>query len=182
MQTDDAIAQKMALKVRINIDKARIKALDANKVNREKYLAKIQAYASSLKPLLNNVGVAKIILAVLYLGKGSKTTGWITLGNSNPQIIEGFLQLMRRCYDVEESKFRCTVQLKADQNIEEIEQFWSKITKIPKNQFYSSRVDPRTVGIPTRKLDYRGVCRIDYFSADIFQELMAIGKIITMGP
>jgi len=85
---------------------------------------------------------------------------------------------MRKCYTIDEKKFRCTVLCRADQDTKALEKFWLKITKIPSSQFYKTRMDPRTAGKPSRKLDYKGVCVIDYFSADIFLDLMQIPKTI----
>ena len=93
-----------------------------------------------------------------------------------------FLYLLRYCYDIDEKKLRCTVQSRADQNVGELEKFWSKITEIPPSQFYKTRIDSRTIGKKSKKLNYKGVCRIDYFSGDLFIELMQIPKIIYKGP
>ena len=93
-----------------------------------------------------------------------------------------FLHLLRFCYNIEESKFRCTVQCRADQDIAKLEKFWGKVTKIQRSKFYSTRIDPRTIGKKSENLEYKGVCVIYYFSADIFWDLMYIPKIIYKGP
>ena len=103
------------------------------------------------------------------------------LGNSEPLVIRLFLNLLRYCYNIDESKFRCTLQCRADQNIPKLEKFWSQITNIPLAQFYKARIDPRTIGKPSNNPNYKGVCRIDYFSGDIFMELKQIMSLI-LGP
>lgn len=130
--------------------------------------------------LLQDIHTAKIMLTTLYLGEGSKSKGRcsVTFGNSNPEIIQIFLMLFRRCYNVQESKFRCTVQCRSDQNKDSLRLFWSSITAIPDNQFYATRVDQRSVGKHSRNSTYRGVCRIDYFSSEIFTDLMEAGNIL----
>ena len=116
---------------------------------------------------------------MLYLGEGAKSSrGSVCFGNSDPFIISLFLNLVRKCYKVDEKKFRCTVLCRADQSVGNLEKFWLKITKIPKSQFYKTRIDARTIGKPTKKLDYKGVCVINYFSADIFLDLMQIPRTI----
>jgi hypothetical protein len=136
-----------------------------------------------MKELIQQRDIAKIALAMLYLGEGSKCTkGSLMFGNSNPGIIRLFLNLLRSCYNIDEKKFRCTLQCRADQNIKKLEKFWSQTTGVPPNQFYQARIDKRTIGKPSKKPDYKGVCRIDYFSADIFNELLQIVKIIQTGP
>ena len=67
---------------------------------------------------------------------------------------------------------------RADQNTKKLEKFWSNITRIPLSQFYKPRKDARTIGKPTKRKDYKGVCKIDYFSADIYTELMMIPRTI----
>src|SRR3989344_175092 len=155
-------------------------ALIVNKERRRKYLESIIIRNQHLSSILKDVNVAKVVLATLYLGEGAKSInrGSLYFGNSDPFIIEMFLSLMRRCYKVDESKFRCPILCRADQDIKLLENFWRKITKIPKAQFYKTRIDPRTIGKSSRNLNYRGVCKIDYFSADIFLDLMHIPKVI----
>lgn len=150
-----------------------------NKERREKYLESIVNRNRHLALLLKNKNTAKIALAILYLGEGAKTKrGSLMFGNSDPYIINLFLHLLRFCYNIDEKKFRCTLQCRADQNIIKLEKFWGETTKIPLSQFYKARIDPRTIGKTSKNIDYKGVCRIDYFSADIFLDLMQIPKTI----
>ena len=168
--------KKMNLKI---AEKGRAIALIVNRAKRERYLKSITDRNKYLAGSLKNKDTAKIAIAMLYLGEGSKTQkGSLIFGNSSPFIISLFLYLLRYCYDIDEKKFRCTLQCRADQNIKGLEKFWSQITKISLSQFYKARVDSRTIGKPSKKLDYKGVCRIDYFSSDVFLDLMSISKII----
>lgn len=162
-----------------NTARGRLKALEINKINRKKYLESVENRVKHLGKLIENKDIAKIAIAMIYLGEGSKTRrGSLMLGNSDPDIIRLFLHLLRFCYDINESKFRCTLQARADQHIKKLEKFWSITTNIPLAQFYKARIDPRTIGKISKKNDYKGVCRIDYFSADIYTELMKIAEII----
>ncbi|MEK9154717.1 MAG: hypothetical protein AAB596_01445 [Patescibacteria group bacterium] len=170
--------QKIKKLMENNINKGREIALAVNKEKRRAYLESVKNRIEHLQNIAENKDVAKIMIAMLYLGEGSKTRrGSIMIGNSDPKIINLFLRLLRYCYYIDEKKFRCTVQCRADQNIKKLEKFWAKITGIPLNQFYNARVDSRTIGQKSRNLDYKGVCRIDYFSADIFNEIMKIIEI-----
>lgn len=166
-----------------NIQKGRAIALIANKIKRKKYLHLIKKENKHLAGVLkDDVNTAKIALTMLYLGEGKKkTAGSLVFGNSNPSIISLFLKLLRQCYDIDEKKFRCTLQCRADQDIKKLEFFWSKTTSIPLSQFYKARIDSRTIGKFSKKQDYKGVCRIDYFSAQIYTELRCIGDILTTG-
>ncbi len=165
---------------KFNLNKARKIALAAKRVKRENYLKSITERNKHLAITLRDRDVAKIALAMLYLGEGSKTPrGSLMFGNSDPFIISLFLGLLRYCYNINESKLRFTLQCRADQNVKKLERFWSKKTKIPHSRFYKAQIDPRTVGKRTKKKSYKGVCRIDYFSADIYNDIKMIGEIIT---
>jgi hypothetical protein len=163
-----------------NLEKARKVALLIQKKKRKNYLESLKNRNTHLAQLIRNPNVAKIALAVLYLGEGRKNIKRSSLmfGNSDPNIVKFFLDLLRVCYNIDESKFRCTVQCRADQKIEELEKFWQDITKVSPSQFYKTRIDPRTVGKISKKPEYRGVCRIDYFSAELLIELLQISEII----
>jgi hypothetical protein len=163
--------------------KARISAVEAKKAARLKEKEDIWKENVHLIEKIRDKDTAKIVLAMLYLGEGMKKRerGFLMFGNSDPVTIGLFLSLFRLVYKTDESKFRCTLQCRADQNIEKLENFWSDVTNIPLKQFYKARVDPRTIGKPSRKLDYKGVCRIDYFSAKIFSELLEVPKMIYKG-
>ncbi len=176
--------KKIDKAIRDNSRKGMEVARIVNKERREKYLKSIVNRNKHLSSILKDINIAKIVLSVLYLAEGAKSLsrGSLYFGNSDPFIIDMFLYLMRRCYKIDESKFRCTILCRADQNTVDLENFWSKITKIPLKQFYKTRIDPRTIGKPSRKLNYKGVCKIDYFSADLFLDLMHIPKIIYKGP
>ncbi|MBI4085772.1 MAG: hypothetical protein HY433_00820 [Candidatus Liptonbacteria bacterium] len=174
--------QKELLNKRIEerIKGGRFVATETNRKKREKYLENIKKNIKHLALLIQKSDVGKIALAMLYFGEGSKTRkGSLMFGNSDPRIISLFLRLLRTCYSIDEKKFRCTLQCRADQDIRKLEKFWSGITKISPTLFYKARIDARTIGKPSKKLDYKGVCRIDYFSADIYNELKIIAEDIS---
>lgn len=171
----DKQKKRISVIVLKNIKRGRASALKVNKLRRQEYLDSVAKRVNHLGVLVCDKNVAKIALAMLYLGEGSKTRkGSLMFGNSDPEIIKLFLGLLRLCYKIDEHKFRCTVQLRADQDIKKLEKFWHIATKIPTKQFYKARVDARTIGKISKKPEYKGVCRIDYFSADIFNELKKI--------
>lgn len=125
-----------------------------------------------------NLATRKIALAMLYVAEGHKHKSAITFGNSDVDIIRIFLKLLRTVYILDETKFRATVQCRADQNIDELKYFWNKVTKISLSQFSKTQIDKRTIGKPTKRTEYKGVCRIDYYSAYIDKELKYIARTI----
>ncbi|MBI5003613.1 hypothetical protein HZC00_00780 [Candidatus Kaiserbacteria bacterium] len=163
-------------------EKGRAVALASKRVQRNQYIDDLRLKNAHLPNLLlQNIHNAKIALAILYLAEGGKhQSGSMMFGNSDPNIISLFLKLLHVVYDkIEDSKFRCTVQCRADQDIKSLERFWSRLTNIPLSQFYKARIDARTVGKISRKKDYKGVCRIDYFSAHVYNDLLVAGKVIS---
>jgi|SRR3989344_1478890 len=167
-------------KIKDNCKKGMEVAWIINKKRRKKYLESIVDRNKHLAKIFKNKDVGKIALSMLYLGEGTKSLdrGSLRFGNSDSFIIGLFLNLMRKYYKVDEKKFRCTILCRADQNVVDLEKFWQEITKIPKSQFYKARIDARTIGKPSQKINYRGVCAIDYFSADTFLDLMQIPKTV----
>jgi len=121
---------------------------------------------------------AKLCLAMLYLGEGYKAGEIFRFGNSDPRIIRLFLKLLRTNFSITETKLHGKVQCRADQNIDQLQIFWSRLTRIPLDQFLTPQVDKRTLGKPTKKVDYKGVFVIEYYSKDLFLEVKFISDII----
>ncbi len=160
--------------------KARESAVQANTKKRELYLNSLKLRNQHLQDSIEDCDTAKIALVMLYLGEGSKTKrGGLYLGNSDPRVIKLFLGLLNRCYVIDKTKFRATVQCRADQDIEVLESHWSIVTGIPRTQFYTARIDSRTYGKPSINPNYKGVLRIDYFSAEIFNDIISVIEILT---
>jgi hypothetical protein len=166
------------------LQKARKYARQAIEAKKQRKINAIRNNNSRFSGIITDKDIAKVALVSLYLGEGFKNPkrGSLAFGNSDAFIISFFLYLLRISYNIDEGKFRCTVQCRADQDAEFLKKYWSGITNIPLAQFYKSLIDPRTVGKPSKKADYKGVCKIDYFSADIFHELLELPKIIFKGP
>jgi len=181
LKLSDRQEEKLSQNINRKLIKARAQSVLVQKNKREKYFYNLKNDNLNFINLLNdNKEVAKLVLAALYLGEGSKSmNGSLRLGNSDPGIIKLFLKLLRICYAIDEAKFRGTVLCRADQDTKILDNFWAKTTGISKKQFYKARIDPRTIGKPSRKLDYRGVCVIDYFSAVIFHDLLTLSKMMS---
>lgn len=171
-----------------NITKARSIALKANKIKRDKYLNEITKLNLPIAKNIQNIRTAKIALAMLCLGEGSKSTKRTSFyfGNSDPNIIVIFLELLKKCFYFDIKKVRCTVQCRADQDTYALEKFWRQVTGIPKDFFYTPRIDPRTIGKPTLNSNYKGVLRIDYFDNSVRLELESLANLVynrlTNGP
>lgn len=87
--------------------------------------------------------------------------------------------LLKRCCGIEVGEARCRISYRADQDPDYLEDFWSNLTKILRTNFYKTKPDPRTVGKPTLRSDYKGVCALTRKGTDIQLELQAIADIIS---
>lgn len=171
--------EKIRINNKINLEKARKLAKKVKLLKIEEKLKYIYNQNKYLSKIFINRNVGKIVLSMIYFAEGgSGNRSSLMFGNSKQIMVEIFLHLLRNCYNIDENKFRCTLQCRADQDINKLEQFWSKITKIPLKLFYKARVDPRSVGKVTKNKDYLGVCRIDYYDVKILHELQQIVIIL----
>lgn len=163
-----------------NMENCRRLSIAAFKRKKQERTERIRNKYLYLSNYLADKDFALIVLATLYLGEGTKGEhGCITFGNSNAEIIKLFISLLRKCFCLDEKKFRCTVQGRSDMDLRGAEHFWSRVTGVPLKQFYAARIDPRTVGKKSLKIGYKGVCRIDYLSSGVFNELIGIGGILS---
>lgn len=132
-----------------------------------------------LAEILRDKEVSKIALAMLYLGEGAKSEhDGVRFGNSNPNIIRLFLDLFMKCYQVDVSKFRIRIQCRADQNFKSLEKFWRAVINMHGVRFYPTWSDKRTIGKPTKRQEYMGVCCISYLDTKIQFELVNVGNLL----
>lgn len=176
-------AQKFRIKLlsENNLQNARLKAQLAARHKRQCRLDNFRIDNVKIANLLEDKQISKLVVSCLYLAEGGKKrSGSLCFGNSDPGIIKLFLYTLRKTYNVDELKFRCTLQCRADQDVKKLEAFWQKTTNINFKQFYHAQIDKRSIGKTTKKKDYKGVCRIDYLDGKVFDEIMVIGKVICL--
>lgn len=122
----------------------------------------------------------KINLAILHKGEGSKyDSGYhgLALGNSDARVLKLYISLLERCYGIKHEQFRCRLMGRGDQDMGELQKYWSKELAIPPRCFYKSYLDARTLGKPTKRLNYQGVCVVSCKGADIQVELEMIADL-----
>jgi len=177
------VSQRKRIKQKI-IDSGAIGRPIAAKLLKEKmdrWKQRIRNKVGYFKQLpLQNPEIAKLICGLLYLCEGAKypSTRCLIFGNSDPKIIVAFLNLFKKYFHIQEEKLRCRVIPRWDQNIDELQEFWSNITDIPLERFYKTTPDKRTRGKITNKKDYKGVCTIQYCSTSLQFELQSIGETV----
>ncbi len=80
----------------------------------------------------------------LYLGDGEKTYENVRIINSDPEIIRVAAKWFRNVCGLKTKNFRPRVYLYPDTDIQKTIAYWSKILKVPKNQFMKVQIDRRT--------------------------------------
>lgn len=175
----DSYQMKLAQISRSHLDKVRLYAVAKNKMILNARLDKLR---SKNKHLISKIDKSTgiIILSMLYWAEGTKYPSHRNLqfGNSDPGMIKLYITLLRLCFDIDEPKFRLAVQCRSDQNQDDLSDYWAEITAIPRVQHYKPRVDSRSIGKPTKKKSYKGVCVIDYFDSSLQCELQYFGQLL----
>lgn len=117
--------------------------------------------------------LSKLCCALLYWCEGNKGRDtMVRFTNSDPKLIQIFLSLLRKGFDINESKFRALIHLHQYHNEEKQKLLWHEITKIPLNQFNRTYWKPNT---GKRKHDnYPGCIAISYYNAEVAKELTTI--------
>ncbi|MGB8643908.1 MAG: hypothetical protein WCF84_01610 [Anaerolineae bacterium] len=146
-----------------------------NRLQKQKRLQAAQDEALPIaKKLAEDGDALKLMAAALYVGEGSKGEGSFSFSNSDPQVIRAWMALLRRNFDIDESKFACQLAISEGMDEEGLKQFWSDATKIPRDKFIRSSINTRPV--KKQREGYKGVCIVHYYSLAIRRFLDALAK------
>ena len=156
-------------------DDGRMRGKKTNENKRLALLAKIDKNCGVLVNKTYDINDYKLFLALLYWGEGAKTSNGVDFINSDPEMIEIYLLLFRNSFIINEDKFRVRIHLHDYHNQEEMLDYWSKITAIPKNHF--SIYNKPNTGI-SKKPGYKGCLSIRYGDSRIMKEIHIIIKRI----
>lgn len=159
-------------------------AIEANRKKVEKWKREVRQRVKHYGQLAHkNPEIEKLICGILYLCEGAKypSTRCLIFGNTDPIMIRYFLNLLRKSFSINTERLRCRVMYRWDQDIDELNKYWSGITGIPLHHFFKTSPDKRTKGKPTLKNNYKGVCSIQYPNTSLQFELQSIGEAIIKG-
>lgn len=116
----------------------------------------------------------------LYWGEGNKTTPYSTiLSNSNPQMIRFFVFWLTKILKIPINKIKAKIHIYQDMNIENEVNFWSKLTKIPKENFTKPYVKPTTLAGLTYQGFSHGTCNIIYHHRDTAERIIMGLKLMS---
>lgn len=79
----------------------------------------------------------------LYLGEGMKSQESVRIINSDPEIIKISIKWFKEICGLSVQNFNLAIHAYPDNNIKKTIAYWSKITRIPKNQFGKTQIDKR---------------------------------------
>lgn len=130
-----------------SIEKRRASRLKNISIKREAIVSKAKKDFSSITSR-----ELKIIGAMLYWGEGRKAGNWsVSVANSDPLLIKVIMRFFREICNVPEEKFRAQIHIFEGANIKKSEEYWSKITNIPRKQFIKTYSKPNKSSLQKRK-------------------------------
>jgi hypothetical protein len=126
------------------------------------------------KKLAEDRHALQLMAAALYVGEGAKGESAFSFGNSDPQVIRTWMALLRRNFEIDESKFRCQLTISVGMDEVGLKQYWSDITGIPLKQFIRGTIDKRDR--KKQREGYKGVCVVHYYSLELRRYLDALAQ------
>ena len=111
----------------------------------------------------------------LYVGEGHKRDGAVGFTNTNPDVVAYFLRWLRRYFDVEEERLRAHLYLHEGLDLDAAVEHWSRVTRIPSEQFgkpYRAVADP---SIRTAK-HVNGCLTVRYSCSTTHRKVMALAR------
>ncbi|PIV38431.1 MAG: hypothetical protein COS30_02145 [Candidatus Portnoybacteria bacterium CG02_land_8_20_14_3_00_45_8] len=83
----------------------------------------------------------KLIGAALYWAEGNqKYKNQLRFSNSNPEIIKIIMEFFRRVCEISNEKIKGRAHTYPDTNYNKTLNFWTKLTKLPKKNFYKPQI------------------------------------------
>lgn len=111
----------------------------------------------------------------LFWGEGNKMDPRsVRLGNTDPQLIEKFLEFLIAVFRVKREDFKFSLQIFSDMNPDAAMDFWVKHLRIKRGQFYKTTVT-RSGSVGTyRKKSRRGVLTVYYHNKKLRDLLVGL--------
>jgi len=105
----------------------------------ERRINKIKKYNKEGIKEIGKLSDRDLLIAglALYWGEGSKKRRGISLSNSDPRVLQLAIKFFQKIFHVKKNELTGYIGINQihKNRIEEVEEYWSKVTKIPRNQF-----------------------------------------------
>lgn len=152
-------------------DKRLKRIIDFNQKRRDFFFWKDRVNIKRITP-----NQARLLTALLYWCEGSKypAKSRVSFTTSDVEMQKLFINLLRKAFKVNESKFRVWLQLHTDHDRDRTVFYWSESLKIPPSQFIKPRITQKKGG-KYRNI-YYGTCALRYNDYSILLRLMGIYK------
>ncbi len=159
-------------KILVGLEKSREVASNAKRLNRLNKTRIISIKARKDFPKLCKNPLFLTGLA-LYAAEGDKNSlERVKFANSDEELIILMMRWFREICLVPEERFRIALHIHNLHSSPKILNLWSKLTGIPKAQFYSLYVKQSSLG-QRKNILYNGTCSIVINSRDLFRRIMA---------
>jgi len=116
----------------------------------------------------------KMAGVLLYWAEGAKASGkngcTVDFANSNPEMIRIFVKFLRKICRVDEKRLRLYLYCYSDQAIENIKNYWYKLTNIPKSQFSKPYIREDFLPEKSGKMKY-GLVHIRYADKKLLYQI-----------
>lgn len=123
-----------------------VESVEKRRVNRiSNTLKRHRVIIETAKENISSLSKQELLLVgtALYWGEGGKTkTGMARISNSDPEVIRFMMRFFREIFNVPVKKFRGHVHTFSHLNAEKAERYWSRVSGIPRGQFYKTYSKP----------------------------------------
>lgn len=160
--------------------KIRVKSLEVrrnNSIKRQSVIdERVKIIAKQLHPTLET---KRAILAAIYWAEGAKTnTKTVCFANTDPLLIKLFITLFRKCYELDERKFRLRLHLHQYHDEQKTKSFWTQLTNIPMNRVGKIYWKKEPNSGKRYRQNFMGICFVRYNDVYILREIIAYSKAI----
>lgn len=107
----------------------------------------------------------------LYWAEGDKAQERVKFANSDEKMILFMMKWFREVCKVPENKFRVALHVHTLFTNKDIDDHWSRLTQIPKKQFYKIYIKKTSLKQRRNKL-YNGTCSIVINSRELFRRIV----------
>lgn len=107
---------------------------------------------------------------MLYWAEGCKGWGTVKFVNSDPSMIKLFLSFLREVCGIWEDRLKLLIHMYPDHNENKLIDFWSRVTKVPKQNFYKSFIHIKKRGTYKKKSLY-GTITINYSDKKLLDKI-----------
>lgn len=96
----------------------------------------------------------------------------VDVTNTNPQIIQKFLEFLRNDIGIDEKRLKLQLQIHEGDNQENFEAFWSEITGISRDRFTKTIIRPQGNKVGKSK----GTCKVRYSDTAAYEKIEKIAR------